>query len=126
MIVGLGVDVVAIDRVARAIERPRFLERVFLPSERERIAQKGAQTAAGCFAAKEAVAKALGTGFRGFMIWDIEIVADDLGRPDVRLLGGAKARFLALLADSMHISISHADGVACAVCVIERNGGSGI
>jgi len=123
MIVGLGVDVVAIERIEHAMKRPRFLSRVFLPSERERIIGRGCQTAAGYFAAKEAAAKALGTGFRGFMPWDIEITVDCAGRPGIRFLGNAKARFDAILGDSAHLSITHADGVACAVCVIEKIGG---
>ena len=65
-ILGVGLDLCDIRRIRRAMENPRFAQRAFTQGERERIAQRGEQTAAGLFAAKEAVAKALGTGFDGF------------------------------------------------------------
>lgn len=119
MIVGIGTDLIDIPRIERAIQRPRFLERVYTPGERERIAQRGPDTAAGLFAAKEAVAKGLGTGFRGFFTQDVEIGWDELGRPVVQLHGGAKARLDALGGTAVHLSISHAAGFAQAFCVIE-------
>ena len=68
------------------------------------------------FAAKEAVAKALGTGFAGFGMADVEILADERGRPTVYLHGGA-----AKLADGarVHLSISHDGGMALAFAVLE-------
>ena len=73
------------------------------------------------FAAKEAVAKALGTGFTGFGFPDIEILADEKGRPVVNLYRGA-----ALLAEdaSVHLSISHDGGLALAFAAIESKGGT--
>ncbi len=120
MILGIGTDLIDIERIERAIARPRFLERVFTEGERERIAARGADTAAGVFCAKEAVAKALGTGFRGFFTQDMEIGWDGLGRPIVLLHGGAKARLDALGGTAVHISITHAAGFAQAFCVVER------
>ena len=58
-ILGVGLDLCDIRRIRRAMENPRFAQRAFTQGERERIAQRGEQTAAGLFAAKEAVAKAL-------------------------------------------------------------------
>ena len=66
MILGLGMDLIEVPRIAEMIKTDRFLQRIYTPAERAAIAEKGAQTAAGYFAAKEAVAKALGTGFTGF------------------------------------------------------------
>ncbi len=119
MIIGIGTDLIDIARMARAIERPRFLERIYTKGERERIEARGANTAAGIFCAKEAVAKALGTGFRGFFTQDIEVDWDDVGKPAARLHGGARLRFDALGGKSVHLSISHAAGFAQAFCVIE-------
>jgi len=82
MILGVGLDLEDIERIGRAIEKPHFLERIFSEEERAHIAQKGAQTAAGYWAAKEAVAKALGTGFRDFGMWDISVHNDELGKPE--------------------------------------------
>ena len=116
---GLGLDMIDIARIRRALTNERFLQRVYTEAERARIRERGAQTAAGYFAAKEAVAKALGTGFRGFCIWDIEIVPDALGRPEALLLRGARERLEAIGGRAIHLSITHTDQVAAAVAIIE-------
>lgn len=119
MLKGLGCDLVEVRRVARVMENPRFLERVFTEGEREAIAHKGASTAAGLWAAKEAVSKALGTGFVGFALRDIEILTDEDGAPHAYLRGGAQARLAALGALSIWVSISHDSGFAMAVAAAE-------
>ena len=120
MLRGLGLDLCEIRRIEKVIgDRPRFLARVYTAKEREAIARKGAQTAAGYFAAKEAVAKALGTGFVGFGFGDISIEPDDLGRPVARLSGGAAARLMAIGGVTVFVSITHDGGMAAAVAVIE-------
>ena len=115
MIVGVGIDVVDIDRFAESLERtPAMRERLFTPAERERsIASLAAR-----FAAKEALAKALGapTG----MGWlDAEIVNESTGRPLLEIRGSVKARFDAVGARSIHVSLSHDAGIASAVVVLE-------
>ena len=66
MIKGIGCDIIDVSRMERAMEKERFLEKVFTPNERELIKNGGsAQSAAGMWAAKEAVSKAFGTGFSG-------------------------------------------------------------
>ena len=94
---GVGCDLCAVDRMARAMEKAHFYERVFLEKERSYLEKKGAgraQSAAAMFAAKEAVAKALGTGFaRGVMPWTIEITHEG-GAPGVHLHGAAQKRAL--------------------------------
>ena len=125
MISGIGTDLCRIERIARAMENPRFLERLYTPAERARLenlcAERMHERAAGMFAAKEAVAKALGTGFTGFGFADVEILADEKGKPFVHLYGGA-----AELAKGarIHLSISHDAGLAMAFAVIETQGGN--
>ena len=121
MILGVGLDLQDVERIERAISKPHFLERIYSEEERAQIAKKGAQTAAGYFAAKEAVAKALGTGFAGLGPWDIEIVPDDLGRPRCTLSGGALARAEALCGKGPRVwlSITHENGMAAAMAILE-------
>ncbi len=118
MILGTGLDLMDIERIARALEKPRFCERVFTEAERERIRRGGAQTAAGIFAAKEAVAKALGTGFSGFGPWDISLTWTEAGAPRVTLLNGAAARRDALGGGRVHVSITHCAGMAAAMAIL--------
>ena len=119
MIIGIGCDLIDIQRIESAMQRPRFLDRLYTEPERARIAERGADTAAGLFAAKEAASKALGTGFRGFFACDIEVIWDELGKPRVNLHGGAKAQFEQIGGKSIHLSISHAAGFAQAFVVVE-------
>lgn len=120
MIVGIGCDMIAIERIRRAMERnPRFTERIFTEAERAYIAVKRPETAAGIFAAKEAVAKALGTGFRGFMPDSIEIVPDALGKPVCTLYGAARQQADRIGARVTHVSITHTEDIACAFAVSE-------
>lgn len=121
MILGIGTDLCEIARMQEAMENPRFVPRVCTPAERERLEslclERRAERLAGMFAAKEAVAKALGTGFVGFGFADIEILAEPGGRPTAQLTGGA-LRALAQPA-RIHLSISHDGGLALAFAVIE-------
>lgn len=120
MILGIGTDLCQIARIAKAIENPRFWQRIFTPAERERLdalcPERRAESAAGLFAAKESVAKALGTGFVGFGFSDIEILHDALGKPSIVLHGGAKLRAGNA---ALHLSISHDGGMAQAFAIAE-------
>ena len=120
MILGVGLDLCEIARMEKAIANEHFLERVFTEKERARIrAAKGVRAgeiAAGTFAAKEAVAKALGTGFDGFGPADIEIAPDGHGRPvctvynnALTILGGGR----------LHVTITHESGMAAATAIWE-------
>jgi holo-[acyl-carrier protein] synthase len=106
MILGLGSDMVDIRRIERAIERfgDRFLDRVFTPLERDKCDRR-ANRAAGYarrFAAKEACAKALGTGFRRGVFWrDLGVVNLKSGQPTLRLSGGALRRLAELTPPGM-------------------------
>ncbi|MEA4897477.1 MAG: holo-ACP synthase [Eubacteriales bacterium] len=117
-VLGLGLDLCAIGRIERALQNERFLHRAFSEGERGRIADRGAATAAGYFAAKEAVAKALGTGFDGFFLDSIEIEPDAPGCPQCILKGKALERMRELGGSRVLITITHDAGVAAAVAVI--------
>jgi holo-[acyl-carrier protein] synthase len=101
MILGIGSDLVDVRRIARVIDRhgDRFLARIFTATERakaERRAQR-METYAKRFAAKEACAKALGTGLRAGVFWrDMGVVNLPSGRPTMKLTGGALARLEAM------------------------------
>ena len=101
MILGIGSDITDARRIAKVIERhgERFLDRVFTPTERARADRRRnrAETYAKRFAAKEACAKALGTGIRAGVWWrDMGVVNLPGGRPTMELTGGAKRRLQAI------------------------------
>ena len=121
-LLGVGVDLCDVARIERAIEKEHFYERVFTPEERAYLNQKGkgrAQSAAVMFAAKEAVAKALGTGFSGgVMPWNISVVHDEKGAPGAELTGAAKERLEQIGGAGVRISLSHEGDSAIAFAVI--------
>lgn len=120
MIAGLGLDVVAVDRAARLLERhrDRFLARCFAPGELLR--PRDPQHVAGLLAAKEAAFKALGCGWGAGVGWRDAVVARaSEGAPRLVLRGAAAARAAAIGAHAAHLSITHAGGVAVAVVVLE-------
>lgn len=88
MVSGIGVDLVEVDRVLKACEKDSFLNRCFTSAEISLIKQDR-KKAADNFAAKEAVAKMFGTGFRGISLIEIEILRDTYGKPYVNLYGKA-------------------------------------
>lgn len=111
MILGIGSDISDIRRIAHALERhgERFTHRVFTTGERARAEARvtRAETYAKRFAAKEACAKALGTGMRDGVFWrDMEVVNLPGGRPTMRLTGGAAAR-LARITPAGHEAVLH-------------------
>jgi len=125
MIIGIGNDMIDIRRVERTIERygERFLERVFTETERMKSDGRAARAAsyAKRFAAKEACAKALGTGFRQGVFWrDMGVVNLPSGRPTLQLTGGA-ARALAHLTPDGHeirIDLSITDDFPTAQAIV--------
>jgi holo-[acyl-carrier protein] synthase len=112
----IGVDIVEVQRIEQAVGRwgDRFLRRVFTPAEIDYCAGR-AQSLAARFAAKEAVSKALGTGWApqaaheaGWVDWiEIEVVRHSSGEPSLRLHGKAQARALTLGIASWRLSMSH-------------------
>jgi holo-[acyl-carrier protein] synthase len=121
---GVGIDAVEIDRVRTACERtPGLLGRLFTERERATCTSRCGDLRygglAGRFAAKEAVAKAFGTGIRGFGWRDVEVLSDELGRPSIRLHGAAADRAAALGVDAVHLSLTTSVDLAIANVVLE-------
>lgn len=106
MILGIGTDMVEIERIRKACEKEAFLTRTYTQAEC-RQAKGNASMLAGNFAIKEAVAKALGTGFRTFMPIDIEVLRDTLGKPCVTLYGNAEVIAGELGMKRIHASITN-------------------
>ncbi len=123
-IIGIGTDMVHIARIAQTLSRfeTRFVQRVFTPEEYQRAQQRGTtRRLAMFFAAKEAVAKALGTGFSGFAMKDIEVVYLASGKPTIRLHRQAKAVAQRQGVAHIHLSLSDDNGMAFAFAIAEQN-----
>ncbi|WP_058486264.1 holo-ACP synthase [Defluviitalea phaphyphila] len=122
MIIGIGTDIIEIKRIEEAIKKnSRFIKKCFTEKERILFKEKKnkIQTIAATFAAKEAVAKALGTGFRNFEFYDIEILRDKKGKPLVFLYRNAKEILKKFKRPQVLVSISHCKDYAIAYAVIE-------
>ena len=121
MIIGVGIDVAEIARFEAALERtPQLAARLFV--ERELMLpsgeRRGVASLAARFAAKEALAKALGAP--GDLLWtDAEVWVEESGQPRLRVRGGVAARAAELGVRSWHVSLSHDAGVASAVVIAE-------
>jgi holo-[acyl-carrier protein] synthase len=114
-VIGVGIDVVDIERFGESIERtPSLVERLFAPSE----ASRPLASLAARFAAKEAMAKALGAP-HGMAWHDAEVVSEESGRPVLSIRGTVKARADELGVAHVHLSLSHDAGIASAVVVLE-------
>jgi holo-[acyl-carrier protein] synthase len=124
MLIGTGVDLIEVARIAESIERfgPRFLERIFTGQEIAYCASKrnGAESFAARFAAKEAGAKALGTGITLGITWrEIEVTRSPLGRPDLELSGRARALAQKLGVRTVTLAITHTAAMAIAMVMME-------
>lgn len=118
MIIGIGTDIIEISRVEKAAKRKYFLRRLFTEREMDYLNGKASESTAGYFCAKEAVAKALGTGFSGIALTDIEIVKNN-SVPGVILHGAAKAVADSKGVNNIQLSISHCREYATAVAILE-------
>ena len=121
MIVGIGNDIIEIERIEKAISKEGFKDKIYTQRELENIKKRGnrAETYAGVFSAKEAISKAIGTGVREFSLTDLEILNDDLGKPYVvvsekldKILKNKKEDY------QIEISISHSRKYATAMAII--------
>ena len=114
-VIGIGIDVVDLERFAESLARtPGLGERLFTPAE----ARLGMASLAARFAAKEALAKALGAP--GDLAWhDAEVVSEDSGRPVFLMRGTVLTRARDRGAVHVHLSLSHDAGIASAVVVLE-------
>ncbi|ATW25578.1 holo-ACP synthase [Candidatus Formimonas warabiya] len=120
-IVGVGTDIIEIERIKKAAGRASFVSKVFTEKEISLCRQKPDFYAALAirFAAKEAVVKALGTGLRGCTWQDIEVLSSSTGQPFVLLYGGAKDIAAGRGITSILVSMSHSRENAVAFCVAE-------
>ena len=121
MIVGIGNDIIEIERIEKAISKEGFKNKIYTQRELENIKKRGnrVETYAGVFSAKEAISKAIGTGVREFSLIDLEILNDDLGKPYVvvsekldKILKNKKESY------QIEISISHSKKYATAVAMV--------
>ena len=121
MIVGIGNDIIEIERIEKAISKEGFKNKVYTQRELKNIEKRGnrTETYAGIFSAKEAISKAIGTGVREFSLTDLEILNDDLGKPHVvvsekldKILKTKKEDY------QIEISISHSRKYATAMAII--------
>ena len=121
MIVGIGNDIIEIERIEKAISKESFKNKVYTQRELENIKKRGnrAETYAGVFSAKEAISKAIGTGVREFSLTDLEILNNDFGKPYVvvsekldKIIKSKKEDY------QIEISISHSKKYATAIAVI--------
>jgi len=120
-IIGVGIDVAEIDRFRAALERtPGLVERLFLEGELLLPSgeRRGIASLAARFAAKEAVAKALGAP-SGLHWTDAEVYVEDSGQPRLRVTGTVAARAAELGVQAWHVSLSHDAGVASAMVIAE-------
>lgn len=121
MILGIGTDIIEIDRIDKAINNtPMFLEKVFTKEEIQQLNsnKNRVESISGNFAVKEAVSKALGTGIRGFSLKDIEVFRDNLGKPIVEVSEKIK-ELIKEKKFTFHVSISHNKTTAIAFVVLE-------
>lgn len=124
MILGIGTDIIEIERVNKAVERnSNFITRNFSDNEIEhfKLRKFKTETIAGAFSAKEAVSKAIGTGFRGFSLCDIEILRDNLGKPYVKVNEKVEKvmKDFSIINYKFHVSISHNKESAIAYVILE-------
>lgn len=124
MIIGIGVDIVAVERITASIEKhgERFLKRIYTDAERaycDRMRESAVHYAAR-WAAKEALLKAIGTGMReGVKMKDAEILKLDSGQPTMTLSGRAKEIAGGMGAQKIHVSLTHDAGHSVAYVVLE-------
>jgi holo-[acyl-carrier protein] synthase len=124
MIIGTGIDIIEVSRVAQKIEKENgFKQMIFSPAEIEfcESKQHKDQHYAARFAAKEAFLKATGFGLTlGYELKEIEVMNGESGKPFLRLMGNFKERAIINRWNKMHLSLSHVQAMACAVVIIEE------
>ena len=120
----IGLDMVEISRMADCMDHAHFVERVFGEQERQELMLRrfAPQSAAAAFAAKEAFAKAMGTGLRGFSLSEVQLLHDELGAPYLSLSGRAErmARERGL---TFAVSLTHTKELAAAVVIAQEERG---
>lgn len=122
MILGIGIDITGIERIAKSAESEAFQRKVFTPAELRSCGKikNSAECFAGKFAAKEALMKALDAGIRQ-EVWftQIEVLNDEAGKPYINVSGEAERLLQQSGARQVHVSISHSGGMAVALVILE-------
>jgi holo-[acyl-carrier protein] synthase len=119
MIYGVGIDIIEIKRFEHTLLKQRFLLKVYGTQELEYLlSEKKAQSFAANFCAKEAFAKALGTGIRGFKLNEVQVLRNDIGKPYYKLTGAA-LNLVQASNISLNLSLAHSKQYATAVAVAE-------
>ncbi len=124
MILGIGIDIVHVDRMAHWLENPRLTQRFFHEDELQEALSRGKTAAlslAARFAAKEAFGKALGTGLHGLNLKDIRVANQRTGKPELIVYGTADKNFRDMGGVRIHLSMTHEQDNAVAMVVIEGN-----
>ncbi|MGN1317805.1 MAG: holo-ACP synthase [Lachnospirales bacterium] len=119
MIKGIGTDIIEIERIKEALKKEGFLERIYTRAEKRLYNENNPQSMAGNFAVKEAVAKALGCGFKGCSPLEIEVLRRRSGAPYINLYGNTKKIFDEIGGKNIFVSISHSKENAVAYVIIE-------
>ena len=121
MIIGLGTDIIEVERVRKAVAKKFFRDNVFTENEQNYCDSRGKNSAASYaarFAAKEAFFKALGTGIVT-RLTDVEVVNDERGAPKIFLRGKAQALADERRVEKISLSLSHSHDFATAICILE-------
>jgi holo-[acyl-carrier protein] synthase len=123
MIIGIGTDIVQVSRIERVLKKnPRFEQKVFTPAESAYCNSRAnpAQSFSARFAAKEALMKALGTGWDNGISWlEIEVLNNEFGKPAISLSGTCAEAALSMGIKRLHLSLSHEKEYAIAYLVAE-------
>ncbi len=118
-VVGIGVDITETEKLYKALQKESFVKKCYTIKEQELINRR--KSSAVCnFAGKEAVSKALGTGFSKFFPKDVEILREENGKPYINLYGNAKETANELGITKLHISLSDIKEMAIAYVVAEK------
>ncbi len=122
MILGIGVDLIKVERMDRWVGQEGLLERFFHPGELDDARRRGRQMALSLavrYAAKEALGKAMGTGLQHFRLQEVQVVNDPAGKPEIVLHGSAHETFVRMGGTRIHLSLTHELDNAVAMVVIE-------
>jgi len=122
MIIGIGCDIIEVSRIEKALGKQKFTEKVFTEREIKYCFARGvhqSQSYAARYAAKEAVAKALGSGFRGGSLQEIEVINNSMGKPEIKLSGKFQTLAKEKGCTNIHLSLSHVKEMAMAQVVLE-------
>ena len=117
--ISVGVDMVEIDRIKKSMKNSKFLNRILGDDEYNLLKKLNfpCKSVAGNFCAKEAFSKAVGTGFRGIRLKEVQILRDTLNKPFIKLTGNA-SQLYGDGSNDFSVSITHTKELACAVVVL--------